>query len=124
MIHWGAMKIRPKEFEEEIARSMERLPGFLKDSMQESGVAVLTEDSAPSRPGEEDSGPLFAEFIGPTSAQFESGESPFPPTMVLYRATFEDACATWADAREEIYRTLVHELGHFLGFEEEDLEDV
>lgn len=112
------------EFEYEIAAAMDRLPGFLKAAVREAGVAVLAEDRPPRRSGTAADEALFAEFIGPTAVEFSAGESPHPPTVVLYRSTFESECRTLAELRDELYRTLVHEFGHFLGFDEDDLDDV
>ena len=118
------MRIRSDEFEEEIGRAMDRMPKFLKEASQSAGVAVLAEDAPAQAPEDRPGEPLFAEFVGPTSVEFDTGESPFPPTVVLYRSTFESACRSKSELREELYRTLVHELGHFLGFDEDALEDV
>lgn len=118
------MRVSSKEFEEEIARAIGRLPKFLRAAVEEAGVAVLTEDQPPRHSGDLEDEALFAEFIGPTSAEFASGVSPHPPTVVLYRSTFASECETMAGFREEVYRTLVHELGHFLGLDEDKLDDV
>ena len=103
---------------------MGRLPKFLREAAVASGVAVLAEDRPSRDSGNSEGDALFAEFIGPTSAEFASGDSPHPPTVVLYRSTFESECEDIAEFREELYLTLVHELGHFLGFDEEILEGV
>lgn len=104
---------------------MDRLPGFLKEAARTAGVAVLAEDEPPvCDPKARAEDALFAEFIGPTAVEFGSGESPCPPTVVLYRSTFESECGSLRNLREELYRTLLHELGHFLGFSEDALEDV
>lgn len=117
------MRIGAKQFEAEIVRAMGRLPRFLAEAAEEVGVAVLAHDRpAADRPGDVDG--LFAEYIGPTAAEFHTGESAHPPVIALYRSTFESECETEAELREEIYRTIVHELGHFLGLDEDALEDV
>ena len=118
------MRVNAKRFSDEVARAMGRLPKFLKDAANTAGVAVLTDDRPPRHPGDQPDDALFAEFIGPTSLEFASGDSPHPPTVVLYRSTFESECDNIADFREELYRTLIHELGHFLGFDEDKLADV
>lgn len=118
------MKVNPKKFEEEIARAMGRLPKFLQEASGAAGVAVLAEDRPPRDTGDQAGDALFAEFVGPTSAVFASGDSPHPPTVVLYRSTFESECDTVEEFREELYLTLIHELGHFLGFDEDELEGV
>lgn len=41
-----------------------------------------------------------------------------PPKIELYLSTFRDV------ADDEVRLTVFHEIGHFLGFDEDDLEDV
>lgn len=115
------MRISPAEFKREIAQAMDRIPRFLRQAADEAGIAVIAEDQPPP---EEAGEPAFAEFVGPTSAQFAIAESAHPPTIVFYRKTFESACSTHHQLKDELYRTLVHELGHFLGFEEDEINDV
>jgi predicted Zn-dependent protease with MMP-like domain len=45
-----------------------------------------------------------------------------PDQITLFRMPLMDLCANEAELREEIRLTLIHELGHYFGFEEDDLE--
>jgi predicted Zn-dependent protease with MMP-like domain len=45
-----------------------------------------------------------------------------PDQITLFRMPLMDLCANEAELREEIRLTLIHELGHYFGFEEGDLE--
>jgi len=45
-----------------------------------------------------------------------------PDQITLFRMPLMDLCANEAELREEIRLTLMHELGHYFGFEEGDLE--
>jgi predicted Zn-dependent protease with MMP-like domain len=52
-------------------------------------------------------------------------DSPFgslPPRVMLYRVPLMEACATPDQLAEEIRKTLLHELGHHAGLDEDDLE--
>ena len=33
-------------------------------------------------------------------------------------------CGTWEDVVREVRTTLLHEVGHYMGFDEEDLEEM
>lgn len=44
-----------------------------------------------------------------------------PDCITLYRGPIQAVSRTEVEARRQIRRTLVHELGHFFGFDEEEL---
>jgi predicted Zn-dependent protease with MMP-like domain len=65
---------------------------------------------------------LLGLFVG--AALAEPGDSPLPPQIILFLENLWD----FAEADEEIYRdeirtTYLHELGHYLGLDEIDLEE-
>jgi predicted Zn-dependent protease with MMP-like domain len=65
---------------------------------------------------------LLGLFVG--SALAETDDSPLPPQIVLFLENIREL----ADDDEEVYReevrtTYLHELGHYLGLDEIDLEE-
>jgi predicted Zn-dependent protease with MMP-like domain len=66
----------------------------------------------------------LGQFIGGELDEIQAGCQPLPPQIVLYLENLWE----YAEAREEIFAdevriTLLHELGHYLGLDELDLED-
>ena len=60
-------------------------------------------------------------FVGSTFA--DEGEEPLPPQIILYLDNiWEDAAHDPAENRVQVRQTLLHELGHYLGLEEGELE--
>ena len=50
-------------------------------------------------------------------------DAPRPPDVIyLFREDIEDACDEAAQIDREVRVTLLHELGHYFGFREEELE--
>lgn len=47
-----------------------------------------------------------------------------PGRIVLYQRNLEDDCATVEELKEQIARTLLHEIAHYLGIGEERLHQV
>jgi len=43
---------------------------------------------------------------------------------VLYQKNIEAVCSSEAEVREQIRLTVIHELGHYFGMDEEQLKDV
>lgn len=63
-------------------------------------------------------------FVGPAFADEESSASPLPPQILLFLDNIWDQ----AEAGEEIFReqvraTYLHELGHYLGLDEDELTE-
>ena len=62
-------------------------------------------------------------FVGPEFAYEESTASPLPPQIILFLENIWDFAE--ADEEffcEEVHTTYLHELGHYLGLDEDDLE--
>jgi len=55
-------------------------------------------------------------------------KSVFDPTgpdhIVLYQKNIEAVCSSEAEVREQIRLTVIHELGHYFGMDENQLKDV
>ena len=67
---------------------------------------------------------LLGLFVGPNCAEGVESGDPLPPEILLFLDNLWD----YAEGDEEIFReevrvTYFHELGHYLGLEEGDLED-
>ena len=61
-------------------------------------------------------------FMGPSSLD-DPGVSPLPAQIILFLETIRDAAGgEERPFRKEIRKTLLHELGHSLGWEESELE--
>jgi predicted Zn-dependent protease with MMP-like domain len=47
-----------------------------------------------------------------------------PDHIVLYQKNIEAVCSSGAEVRKQIRLTVIHELGHYFGLDEEQLKDV
>jgi predicted Zn-dependent protease with MMP-like domain len=47
-----------------------------------------------------------------------------PNHIVLYQKNIEAVCSSEAEIREQIRLTVIHELGHYFGLDEQQLKDV
>lgn len=63
-------------------------------------------------------------FVGPGFDEEESTLDPLPPRILLFLENiWEQADGDRALCRKEIRATYLHELGHFLGLNEDDLDE-
>ena len=67
---------------------------------------------------------LLGLFVGPNCAEGVESGDPLPPEILLFLENLWDYAEGDEDVfREEVRVTYYHELGHYLGLEEGDLED-
>jgi predicted Zn-dependent protease with MMP-like domain len=63
-------------------------------------------------------------FVGPEYAYEETTALPLPPQIILFLANLWDHAEGDEECfREEVRTTYLHELGHYLGLDEDDLFD-
>lgn len=82
---------------------------------------------APTREMVEEEGlepDLLGLFVGPALDEAEGLDDPLPPEILLFLENLWDYAEGDAEIfREEVRRTYLHELGHYLGLEEGDMEE-
>ena len=65
---------------------------------------------------------LLGLFVGPALDEAEGLDDPLPPEILLFLDNLWDyAEEDPRTFREEVRRTYLHELGHYLGLEEDDM---
>jgi predicted Zn-dependent protease with MMP-like domain len=91
-------------------------------------VAVLVEDMPPNQPSLQPGHQgrlLLCVFHGvPTTKRSIFDLPNGPDHIVLYQKNIEAVCSSGAEVREQIRLTIIHELGHYFGMDEEQLKDV
>jgi predicted Zn-dependent protease with MMP-like domain len=109
-----------EDFEELVEQAVAQLPRVFREKM--SNVAI-TVDDLPARPepGRES---LMGIFEGVPMTEKSVFEASGPDRVVLYQRNIESACRTRKDLVREIRLTLLHEVGHYFGLSEEELEDI
>ena len=67
-------------------------------------------------------GDLLGLFTGPAHGELGSERNPLPPRIVLYLDNLWDyADGDIAGYRDEVRLTYLHELGHYLGWDEDEV---
>lgn len=69
--------------------------------------------------GEE--GTLFGLYQGVPMTEREGGDPMLPDRIVIYRQPILRSCSSRTEAEREIKVTLWHEVGHYMGLNEDDL---
>ena len=90
-------------------------------------LAVLVEDRPPKSVAQRDGrrGLVLGIFQGvPATQKSVFDFSHGPNRIVLYQRNIEAVCVSDAEIRHEVRQTVLHELGHYFGMDEEQLRDV
>jgi predicted Zn-dependent protease with MMP-like domain len=117
---------------ERFVRLVEQVLDSLPERFRERihNLAVLVEDRPPHSvkrrlPGEGRRGLVLGVFQGVPATQKSVFDLPHGPNrIVLYQKNIEAVCASEAEIRHEVRQTVLHELGHYFGMDEEQLRDV
>jgi predicted Zn-dependent protease with MMP-like domain len=102
-------------FERLVAQAVAAVPEPFATALDE--VAVVVEDRAPR---EEPF--LYGLYVGVPNTVPEGVFGAMPPRIAIYMRPLMDDCADPAELVEQIRITVLHELGHHLGMDEEQLE--
>ena len=62
-----------------------------------------------------------AEFPHTDKEGFFTIPYPLPDRIILYQRNIEDICSTEEELVEQIWKTLIHEVGHYFGLSEKDM---
>jgi len=114
-----------EHFIEVVEEALDSLPQEFRDSIR--NVAVLVEDLPSQRPPAQSGQQtlLLGLFHGvPRTKKSVFDLTTGPDHIVLYQKNIEAVCSNETEVREQIRLTLMHELGHYFGMDENQLRDV
>ncbi len=115
------MRMPREEFERVVAEAMGHLPSNLRVHFDELPVVVKP---VPGEEAQSLSPSLLGLFVGRSRGEESVFDVPdVPPAIYIYQRNLELSCGSRETLVEEIARTLYHELGHYLGLEEDELRD-
>ncbi len=109
--------------EQEVAALRRELPPEMSRRAGEVPVVMMLRPTkAMERDGIDPD--LLGLFVGPNCAEGAESGDPLPPEILLFLENLWDyAGGDEGIFREEVRITYFHELGHYIGLEEGDLED-
>jgi len=109
-----AVEISEARFEELVADALDRIPAGLAEAM--SNVVVLVEDEDPAEPD------LLGLYSGVALTDRDHNYAGhLPDRITLYRGPLQAMCADEAELAREIAVTVVHEVAHHFGIDDDRL---
>ena len=104
-------------FDRVIAETLRELPRAIHEKLKQ--VAIVVEDRPP-RGKEAD---LLGLFLGVPYKEKIGNPHAGSDRIILFRRNLEASCQGDRELAAEIRVTLIHEIGHYLGLNEEELTD-
>jgi predicted Zn-dependent protease with MMP-like domain len=115
------------QFERHVAEALASIPRRFRAAMK--NIAIVVEDEPPQdlldemevEPGDT----LFGLYQGtPLTERGWSHGNNLPDRITLYQGPIEDASENDDDLVVCVGETLIHELGHYFGLSEEEIEEI
>ncbi|HSC93117.1 MAG TPA: metallopeptidase family protein [Gaiellaceae bacterium] len=104
-------------FEEQVRAALDELPPHLARALE--NVAVVVEDEHPDDPD------LFGLYEGiPLTERSSLDGGQLPDRITIYRRPLEEEFVDPDELREEIRVTVLHELAHYFGIDEDRLDEL
>ena len=102
------------EFEAQVEAALMDLPPELAAALED--VVIVVEEENPEEPD------LYGWYDGLGRGRDRAGA--LPDRIVLYRRPLEEAFPDPAELRREIRITVLHEVGHFFGLDEDRIREL
>jgi predicted Zn-dependent protease with MMP-like domain len=120
------VRLEREQFEEHLRATMDDLPDRFRRHLDD--VAVTVEDLPSEEILRAEEPPLDPELLGlfvgvPRTEDSVSAGGDLPPRILIFQRNLERNALDETELRDEIAITLRHELGHYLGLDEEEIAE-
>lgn len=100
------MRVSMDRFEQAVTAALESIPGRFQPYLE--NIEFVVAESSPEG--------LLGLYEGATAL-----DDAWPERITVFKRAHEQAAESWKELVEEVRRTILHEVGHHFGMDEEDL---
>ena len=126
----GARTARPlprhRPFDELVAVALDAIPEPFASALDEIAIVIADEPSAEQRAeneiGEDET--LYGLYEGVPRTEWGADSVPMPNRITLFRLPLEEDYADPDDLADEVWVTVIHELAHHLGIDDDRLTEL
>lgn len=116
-----------RQFEALVEKAMRKLPAPFKDKIQ--NIVVVVEDWADDETldemGIEPPDTLYGLYRGVDITRRDSNYgNVLPDSITIYQGPIEEDCADEAEMAEVVRETVMHEIGHYFGLDDDELHRI
>jgi predicted Zn-dependent protease with MMP-like domain len=119
--------LRRKEFEKLVEEAIASLPGEIRQKMENLTIVVedFPTDEQLEENGYDDPYDLLGLYEGtPLPERTSDYNAALPDVITLFQRPLEDVAETREELIDEIATTVVHEVAHYFGIDEDRLEEL
>ena len=119
--------MRRSEFEAVVLKALEELPAPFREALQNIDIQVRWRPTLGElrRSRVRRGHTLFGLYLGvPLTKRSHHHSMTLPDTIVIYQQAHERYCRDEAQMVEQARQTLLHEIGHYMGIEEDRLREL
>ena len=121
------MRLSRKEFERLVERAIARLPRSFREKLE--NIAVVIEDWADEETleemGIEPPDTLYGLYRGTDLARRDTGYgNVLPDVITIYQGPIQEDADSLEDMGALVQDTVVHEIGHYFGLDDDRLEEL
>lgn len=120
------MHVSDRAFRRLVEEALALVPGEFRPFLE--GVPVVIEEWAPDELLDEMDIPeddtLYGLYSGRALTEGPTEPGDLPPRITIYRGPLLEDCADEGELREEIATTVIHEIAHHFGIDEDRLEEL
>ncbi len=121
------MKLTRKKFEHIVAQAIARIPESIRNHMDNLLILLETRPSPKLRAdmGLTDDEDVFGVYEGTPLPERSVLDPPLHPDKIfIFQEPLEESCQTLEELIQEIEITVVHEVAHYLGLDDERLAEL
>ncbi len=111
-----------RSFELLVKEAVASLPEEIKKNLE--NVAIIIEEDFPDKKSKENYELLGLYHGVPKSARGFWYGNTLPDRIIIFKRPLERISTHWEELRENIRRTVFHEVGHYFGLREDDLKSL
>jgi predicted Zn-dependent protease with MMP-like domain len=114
--------MKESEFENVVQQAMDNLPDWVHEALEHIEIRVTDAPGDECEPGEDD---LLGLYVGvPLTERSLDDVLEMPDVIYIYRLPHLEMELPLDELREEIATTLIHEIAHYFGIDDDHLDDI
>ncbi len=119
--------MKKEQFEQLVEEALVHLPKKFKNLIE--NLVIMVEKEAPSDIYRQTGSHPFSRILGTYHGVPFTHRGPYygnipPDVIVIYQKPIEEICSTAEQIKEKVREVVIHEIGHYFGFSDEEMRKI